>query len=295
MKKTNTDRQTQSGKKIIEKKEANQFDKVIKENLDAVLPMLMKRIVGLEIKTMQEIRFDIQRTKERISDSLSLVTDINNETFILHNEFQVKDDPDMVYRMNEYYGMILRKYKLEIRQYVFYLSDDMPKMMTEINHKRLKFSFDLIPMNSISYKVFLESANPAENILAILGNNDGETQNKVIDDIVSHIILQVPTELEQRKFLQQLLIISRLRKLQQITENIMENISYYINVEEDVFYRKGEAVGEAIGEAKKSRKIVQSLLLESNFSVEKIAHLADVSIDFVLEIKKELASNKTEN
>jgi hypothetical protein len=40
------------------------------------------------------------------------------EKFILHLEFQSVDEEGMVYRMQEYYGLLRRKYGLPVKQFV---------------------------------------------------------------------------------------------------------------------------------------------------------------------------------
>ena len=63
----------------------------------------------------------------------------------------------------------------------------------------------------------------------------------------------------------------------------MDSISQYIKIEEDVLYLKGvESTSE-----NKNRQFVISLLNGTDFSVEKIANLASVSIDFVEKMKAE--------
>ena len=63
----------------------------------------------------------------------------------------------------------------------------------------------------------------------------------------------------------------------------MDSISQYIKIEEDVLYLKGvESTLE-----NKNRQFVISLLNGTDFSVEKIANLASVSIEFVEKMKKE--------
>jgi predicted transposase/invertase (TIGR01784 family) len=106
--------------------QANQYDKIFKENLEAALPGLIKNLLGIHAVHTEELPDDIQHTKERKPDVLKKVTDKSGETFVLHIEFQVKDEPEMVYRMAEYYIMLLRQYQLQVRQYVIYIGADNP-------------------------------------------------------------------------------------------------------------------------------------------------------------------------
>ena len=77
-----------------------------------------------------------------------------------------------------------------------------------------------------------------------------------------------------------------------------------IDIRKDPFFAKGKAEGKAAGKAegkaegieegiekgieKKNRIFVTNLLEETDFSNEKIALMADVSVAFVKKIRKEL-------
>ena len=81
-----------------------------------------------------------------------------------------------------------------------------------------------------------------------------------------------------------MLVLGRLRKLDLNIQKVMDSISQYIKIEEDVLYLKGvESTSE-----NKNRQFVISLLNGTDFSVEKIANLASVSVDFVEKIKAEI-------
>lgn len=157
MSKTNTTKKSKKPKKIIG--DANFYDKIIKENLDAVLPMLLEKLVGLKLQSVEIVRPDMQSTKEVVADSLKIATDTDGIRFILHDEFQLKDETDMVYRMNEYSAIAMRKFKLPVRQYVFFISDKPPKMVTEIHTPDLSFRFNLFVVNSVSYKNIRKRTN----------------------------------------------------------------------------------------------------------------------------------------
>ncbi len=110
------------------KNQVSQYDKIIKENLEITLPVIIKEILGLEIISSEELPDDVQHTKERKPDALKKITDSNGNTYVLHVEFQVEDEKEMVYRMAEYSIMLMRKYQLPIKQYVIFLKDVKPTM-----------------------------------------------------------------------------------------------------------------------------------------------------------------------
>jgi hypothetical protein len=101
-----------------DRKQANQYDKIFKENIEAVIPSLMQNVLGITAISMEELPDDVQHTKERKPDVLKKVTDSQGNIFVLQIEFQVADEPEMVYRMAEYYIMLERKYKIPVQQFV---------------------------------------------------------------------------------------------------------------------------------------------------------------------------------
>jgi hypothetical protein len=94
-----------SGKRKVKqkKRQVNQYDKILHENLEAELPGLIRNLLHIHAVATEELPDDIQHTKERKPDVLKKVIDKKGETFVLHIEFQVKDEPKMVFRMAEYH------------------------------------------------------------------------------------------------------------------------------------------------------------------------------------------------
>ena len=65
----------------------------------------------------------------------------------------------------------------------------------------------------------------------------------------------------------------------------MENITQYFVPERDPWYNKGVALGQE----KKNRDFTARLLLKTDHSDDLIAILADVSVEYVEAIKKEVS------
>ena len=85
-----------------------------------------------------------------------------------------------------------------------------------------------------------------------------------------------------------MLVLGRLRKLEINIQKVMDSISQYIKIEEDVLFLKGIEKGVESTSENKNRQFVINLLNGTDFSVEKIANLASVSIDFVEKIRAEI-------
>jgi hypothetical protein len=65
------------------KAQASQYDKIIKENLEITLPVIIRDVLGLDIAASEELPDDVQHTKERKPDALKKVTDTSGMTYVL--------------------------------------------------------------------------------------------------------------------------------------------------------------------------------------------------------------------
>src|SRR5438445_11165733 len=102
-------------------RQVNQYDKILRENMEAFLPGVIKNLLDIHAVHTEELPDDVQHTKERKPDVLKKVSDDSGRTFVLQIEFQSADEPDMVFRMADYYIMLLRRYRIPVQQYVIYL------------------------------------------------------------------------------------------------------------------------------------------------------------------------------
>ena len=158
---------TKSGTQKVKQRnrQVNQYDKILRENIEAALPGLIRNLLNIHAINTEELPDDIQHTKERKPDVLKKVTDKKGETFVLHIEFQVKDESNMVFRMAEYYIMLLRRYELPVRQYVIYIGAGTPTMTDHIRSEPMNFKYQLIALSAIDYHLLLRSDNPEEKML----------------------------------------------------------------------------------------------------------------------------------
>ena len=265
-------------------RQVNQYDKVLKENLEEALPGLMSNVLNIHAKDTVELPDDIQHTKERKPDVLKNVTDKNGEKYVLHIEFQVKDEQGMVFRMAEYYIMLLRQYKLPVQQYVIYIGAGDPTMTDQIRSDPMNFKYRLISLSAVDYQVLLSAEKPEEKMLAILANFGGDDPAQIIKDIVTQVIDSSERDFSKQRHIQQLRILAQLRNLEPESLKIMDSIADYITEEKDILYRRGELKGME----KRNETFVKNLLLKTDFTIAKIAGLGDVTKAFVKKVKKSL-------
>ncbi len=65
------------------KKHASQYDKIFKENIEAVIPSLIANLLHIDAVESEEIPDDVQHTKERKPDVLKKITDSGGNIFVL--------------------------------------------------------------------------------------------------------------------------------------------------------------------------------------------------------------------
>ena len=243
----------------------------------------MQNILEITAISVEELPDDIHHTKERKPDVLKKITDNQGNTFVLQIEFQVKDEPEMVYRMAEYFIMLERKYKLPTKQFVIFLGAYKPKMPTELDRERLKFSFSLISLSTFDYHVFLNSDKPGEIILGILANFNGENPENALKQILVRVKETTKGDFSLNRYFNQLRVLAQLRNLELNLKNAMDGIAEYIKEERDVLYLRGQE--------NEKTKFVTYLIKEGNKTFEQIADIAETTVDFVKTVYRKLSGN----
>ncbi len=88
---------------------ANDYDKILKENIASVFLPLTEKYLGIRITKSEELKDKLQTTIEKEPDFIRIVETDKLERFILQLEFQSTDEEGMIYRMQEYYGILRKK------------------------------------------------------------------------------------------------------------------------------------------------------------------------------------------
>ncbi len=274
----------------MSKKQSNQYDKIFKENIEAVIPGLIMKVLGIKAVHIEELPDDLQHTKERKPDVLKKITDSAGITFVLQIEFQLADEAEMVYRMAEYYIMLARKYRLAVRQFVIFIGKDAPKMPIEFVGERMNFNFPLITFAKLDYHIFVNSDKPEEIVLGILANFKNEGSEFAIKKIARRLKETTDGDFALRRYFQQLRILAQLRNLgDELKYTAMESLENYVSMEKDAFYLIGVDRGEKRGEEKSKERFVRNLLAKLALPTEQIAELAGVSTKFVEKIQHKIA------
>jgi hypothetical protein len=262
------------------KRQSSQYDKIFKENIEAVISSIMQNVLEITAISMEELPDDIQHTKERKPDTLKKITDDKGNTFVLQIEFQVKNEDEMVYRMLDYYGMLERKYKIPVKQFVIFLGTGTPTMLTTLDREMLKFRFPIVALSDLDYHIFLNSDKPEEIILGILANFKGENPENALKQILVRVKETTKGDFSLNRYFNQLRVLAQLRNLELNLKNAMDSIAEYIKEERDVLYLRGQE--------REQTKFVSYLLEEGNKTFEQIADIAGVAVDFVKSVHRQL-------
>ncbi|HEY8970631.1 MAG TPA: hypothetical protein VIM64_16105, partial [Puia sp.] len=224
-------------------RQVNQYDKILRENMEAFLPGVIKNLLDIHVVYAEELPDDVQHTKERKPDVLKKITDDSGETFVLQIEFQSTDEPDMIFRMAEYYIMLIRRYRIPVQQYVIYLDEGTPHMSDHFVSEQLQFNYRLIRLSAIDYRLFLKAENPEEKMLGILANFGDQDSLEAAARIVKEVFAVSNGDLSKERYIQQLRILANLRNLQSEINTIMESVAKWWKIERDPFYWRGHKEG----------------------------------------------------
>src|SRR5579859_2054319 len=122
-------------------------------------------------------------------------------------------------------------------------------------------------------------------MLAILANFGDSNPRQVMETLVKEVITTSEGDLSTQRHIRQLQILSQLRNLEPEIVAIMDSIAKIFKKEKDPLYimgqRDGREEGREEAREQKNHEFVQTLLLNSNYTVSEIASLVKVSEDFV--------------
>ncbi len=272
----------------------NEYDRIMKENIEPILLPFAQKLLGLEGAKYTSIKDDLHITIERKPDFLKRVKEVGeSQSYVLQIEFQSVDEKDMVYRMLEYKSLLLRKFKTEIRQYVLYIGKDkLRKMTRSLEMKGISFEYEIIDIHNFEYESFLNSDNPEEVILSILCNFKNTSPQKVIAKVLDKLQELLRGQNRFGKYLKQLEVLAKLRDLQEETIKQTSIMPIVYDLETDIRFMqgnaRGEARGEVIGKEETIFSVIKELLLSNLLTPQQIADTLKVPLEKVEKIRSQL-------
>ena len=231
----------------LPKSEGNGYDKIIKENLEQIFRPLIQERLGVKFLESIPLKDKMQTTIEVEMDSFYDVVPESGEPFILHLEFESGDNAKMVYRVSEYHGIALKEREREIKHIVIYLGLEPPTMRTTLKPEEVFTGFDLLNVHDLDTQELLSSQVPEVVLLAVLANYPEEDTEKTLNSIILTLKKLAHDEHELKRHIKQLMVLSRLRKINHLTVKKVNEMSFAIDVHTDVLYVEGKVEGKVEG------------------------------------------------
>jgi hypothetical protein len=263
---------------------AQQYDKILKENLEKVVLQLIRKTTDVEPLTGELLYPELNYTIEREADFLEKITTRDNQTLIFHIEFQTTNEKAMADRMFVYAGLIYQIYRLPVRQIVFYIGKEPMRMNNTLQMPTYKYNYELIDLQQISYRQFIESSIPEEVLLSILCGFGEEKEEAVIEEIFIKLRMLQGSGRSFSKSVRQLTVLSLLRDLQPlIIEYIDKHMALTLDITKDYYYQQGE-----------KRGFIKTAMemLKKGFDKQVIAEVTKLSLEEVEKLEKDLQKKK---
>ena len=160
-------------------------------------------------------------------------------------------------------------------------------MRTKLSKEEQITGFELKDIRDFSTQSTLDSEIPEEIILSILMDYKKVDAKKVIEQIIYKLQDLSKSESELNKFIQQLIVLSRLRNLHEEIEQKVNDMPITYDIKNDSFYNRGIREGREEGREEKQSQMISKALSQRVLTIEQIAEMAEVSIDYVLSIQSE--------
>jgi hypothetical protein len=223
------------------------FDNLLKTIFFDAMPALI-RLLGCA-PVVEYLNVEFPPRHAMVADVVALLADGR----ILHVEFQVKNDPDMHWRCYHYFGTISQRWpKAEVIQVVIYLGNDPMSMESSIVRPTCQFRFEILNMQEVPARVFLNSPRNAERVLASVSKS-ADPRATIRKILASWKALP---ENELRENVERLRTLSQLRKQEIMTMEEVKLMPFDLDVTESEIYKMGHVQGKVEG----TRQVLARLL-----------------------------------
>lgn len=130
------------------------YDIITKDLFEKNKEEYVAHTLNKKVKKIESIATEFQKAQEFRSDKVFLVETEEGEKFILHVEFQTKNDISMPYRMIQYYGFLQASHPdAKIFQQVIYTGEDKCRMNNTLREEVVvKYNSEQISVTSIDYR-----------------------------------------------------------------------------------------------------------------------------------------------
>jgi hypothetical protein len=152
-------------------------------------------------------------------------------------------------------------------------------MQTHLNQDLLTFSYQIKNIKDYDCDNLLNSEIPEEIILAVLSNFKDKPAKEIIRRILERLQEISNDETKLRKYLRQLGVLSRLRKLLSETIKQVRQMPITYDIKTDFLFQEGAR--------SKTKEIIENMLKAEKLTIEEIASIVGVTVEYVEEIQRE--------
>ncbi len=138
-------------------------------------------------------------------------------------------------------------------------------MRTKLKQEEIIEGFELVNISRINYRELLDSEIPEAIILSILSDLENEDSVKVVKLILANLKRHSSDDTRLRKYIRQLEVLSRLRKLEEVTINASIDMPITYDIQTDYLYNKGKEVGKLEGKQEEQLIIARNILKSKPF------------------------------
>jgi len=239
-----------SSPKKSQKKQHQDYNNVIQENLNEILEVLTKKVLNLgQLKTNNLKDKTLRRTLYRKPDILLAELDeAGNHIRTIHAEVHLKDEEEIGYRSGEYAMMEYREFRKPVKIFIIYIGNGRSRNIpTFLDGGCVRAEIVLIHINAISVEAFIHSDRPGEVVLGVLGDFGGEQAEKVIQKIIAQLRTLIQDQESLQKYCKQLEILSNIRNFQPETIKQLSAMPIMYDLKTDMRYQQGHEEGREEG------------------------------------------------
>jgi len=158
-------------------------------------------------------------------------------------------------------------------------------MRTKLESSEVFESFTLVSVRNFSPQKWLDEEEPSRVIMAILGDYQKENAALVLVDIFDKLVKVCKTDVELKKYLEQLLIISRMRNLEELTVKLLKEMPITLDHKKSYLYKLGLQKAEDI-----IKKATEQLAKEKVALKAKVTKVTKEKAAFEAKAAKEKAA-----
>ena len=163
-------------------------------------------------------------------------------------------------------------------------------MISELQPDQIFTKFEIINLCTINSDKLLSSQIPEELILAVLSNYNKEQTEEILRSIINKLKNAVKDKALLQKYIQQLIFISRLRKIDDKTIKILQSMPILIDIENDTLYKQGmmQGISKGISQGISQGKIEMIIQgFKSGISLELLSKISGIAVDEITSILKQ--------